>query len=70
MAWMYQFSHGLIYQLNTFSESSSFHDPIIKSVGSFFIPRILSVPFTPAPPPLFTDPLTSDCSFKNVGDES
>ena len=49
----------------TFSASSSFHDPMIKSDVSFFIPVD---PFILAPP--FKELFTSDCSFRNVGEFS
>ena len=55
----------------TFSASSSFHDPIIKSAWSFLIPPAFIVePFILVFIPPFVEPLTSDCSFRKVGEES
>ena len=65
-------SHLFLLMLGTFSASSSFHDPIIKSAGSFLIPVAFTFaePFMVVPVQPLIETFTSDCSFKNVGEGS
>ena len=45
---------------------------MIKSAGSFFMPPVFAAvdPLILFPTPPLIEPLTSDCSFKNVGEGS